>query len=85
MDSLGYVEPSVKYQFLLIEILTISRETGHRTVSEGQFDWGGFLPNCNGGVRRFPQHGRQSCVERIGKRELDCETYMSSRCESRTK
>ena len=23
------------------------------TVSAGQFDWGGFLPNCNGGARRY--------------------------------
>ena len=32
-------------------------ETGSGTVSGGQFDWGGRLPNCNGGVQRFPQVG----------------------------
>jgi hypothetical protein len=63
----------------------MSRETGNGTVSEGKFDWGGFLQNSNGGVLRFPQHGRQSCAERIGRRELDCETNKSNRCESRTK
>ncbi len=39
--------------------------------------------NCNGGAQRFPQAGWQSAVECNGKRELDCETYKSSRCESR--
>ena len=29
----------------------------------GQFDWGGSLLNCNEGVQRFPQDGRQSSVE----------------------
>ena len=75
----------MKYQSLLTGILTVSRETGRGTVSEGQFDWGGFLQKNNGGARRFPQHGRQSCVERISIRELNCETNKSSRCESRLK
>ena len=51
----------------------------------GQFDWGGFLPKSNGGARRYSQHGQQPCVERIGKRVLDCETDRSSRYESRPK
>ena len=59
--------------------------SGRGTVSEGKFDWGGFLLKSNGGARRYPQHGRQSCVERMGRRVLDCETYKSSRCESRPK
>ena len=75
----------MKYQFQLTGILTVDRESGSGTVSEGQFDWGGFLQKNNGGVLRSPQHGRQSCVERIGRRWLDCETHKSSRCESRTK
>ena len=28
--------------------LTLARESGRGTLSEGQFDWGGFLPNSNG-------------------------------------
>ena len=59
--------------------------TGFGTVSGGQFDWGGRLPKCNGGVQRFPQHGWKPCVECIGIRELNCETYKSSRDESRAK
>ena len=54
------------------------------TLRGGQFDWGGRLPNCNGGVQRFPQSVWQSLVEYKGIRELNCETDKSSRCESRT-
>ena len=58
-------------------------ETGIGTVSGGQFDWGGRLPKSNGGAQRFPQNGWKSFVECKGRRELDCETYKSSRDESR--
>ncbi len=58
--------------------------SGPGTVSGGQFDWGGRLPKSNGGAQRFPQIGRKSIKECNGIRELDCETYKSSRCESRT-
>ena len=51
----------------------------------GQFDWGGRLLKGNGGVQRFPQGGWKSPIECIGIRELDCETYKSSRDESRAK
>ena len=77
------VEPQVKYHPVVIEYLTMSRESGQGTVSEGQFDWGGFLLNCNGGARRYTQHGWQSGVERKGIGVLYCKTDMSSSCESR--
>ena len=54
-------------------------------MSGGQFDWGGRLPKSNGGAQRFPQIGWKSIIECNGIRELDCETYKSSRYESRTK
>ena len=57
--------------------------SGRGTMSGRQFDWGGRLLKSNGGAQRFPQRGRQSRVECKGKRELDCETDGSSRCESR--
>ena len=57
--------------------------TGTGRVSGGQFDWGGRLPKSNGGAQRFPQNGWKSFVECKGRRELDCETYKSSRDESR--
>ncbi len=53
------------------------------TVSGGQFDWGSHLPKGNGGAQRFPQVGRKSTIECKSIRELDCETDMSSRDESR--
>ncbi len=53
------------------------------TVSGGQFDWGGRLLKGNGGAQRFPQNGWKSFVECKGIRELDCETYKSSRVERR--
>ena len=70
------------YQPLCARDLT--REvTKLRTVSGGQFDWGGRLRKSNGGVQRFPQRGQKSREEYKGRRELDCETYRSSRYESR--
>ena len=58
--------------------------SGLGTVLGGQFDWGGLLQKGNGGVQRYPQCGWQSHEERKGIRVLDCETYRSSRCESRS-
>ncbi len=59
------------------------RATNFKTVPGGQFDWGGRLRKSNGGAQRFPQRGQKSRKECKGRRELDCETNKSSRCESR--
>ena len=59
------------------------RVTTFETVPGGQFDWGGRLRKSNGGVQRFPQNGWKPFAEYKGIRELDCETYKSSRYESR--
>ena len=58
--------------------------SGSGTMHGGEFDWGGRLLNSNGGARRFPQADWKPAVECKGIRELDCETYRSSRCESRS-
>ena len=71
------------YHSSFTEILTCGRESGRGTMSGGQFDWGGRLLKSNGGVQRFPQNGWKPFVEHKGIRELDCETYKSSRYESR--
>ena len=71
------------YHPLHIERLT-SLSGLKRTVSGGQFDWGGRLLKSNGGARRFPQNGWKSFEERKGIRELDCKRDNSSRDESRT-
>ena len=73
----------MKYHPYCIRILTRGRETGQGTMPGGQFDWGGYLLNCNGGVQRFSQCGRQSHAERKSIGELNCETNKSSRYESR--
>ena len=57
--------------------------TGTGRVSGGQFDWGGRLPKSNGGAQRYPQLGWKSSAECKGIRVFDCETYKSSRDESR--
>ena len=78
------MEPLLGYHSLNSEALTVSRETGDRTVSDGQFDWGGRLLKSNGGVQRFSQNGWKPFVECKGPRELNCDTYKWSRYESRT-
>ena len=64
-------------------VLTGCHESGDWTLLGGQFDWGGRLLKSNGGAQRFPQNGRKSFEECKGRREPDCETYKSSRDESR--
>ena len=59
-------------------------EAGVGTMVGRRFDWGGRLPNCNGGARRSPHSGWKSEHECKGTRRLDCETDRSSRYESRS-
>ena len=73
----------MKYRPWVVYALTVHRETGHRTVADGQFNWGGFLLNSNGGAQWYPQPGWQSGGERKRIRVLNCETDKSSRYESR--
>ena len=80
----GVMERPLGYHSLIAAVLTEYHESGFGTVSGGQFDWGGRLLKSNGGAQRFPQNGWKSFAECKGIRELDCETYKSSRCESRT-
>ncbi len=78
----GKMEPTVRYHSREARILTrpvIRVKDSFRW----QFDWGGRLLKGNGGAQRFPQAGWKSAVECKGRRELDCETYKSSRDESR--
>ena len=63
---LGITEPMVKYHPWCVSHLTLTLESGQGTVLGGQFDWGGLLQKCNGGVQRYPQRGWQSRKERKG-------------------
>ena len=78
------MESSLEYHSLSFKVLTVYHESGIGTLSVGQFDWGGRLPKCNGGVQRFAQNGRKPFIECKGKSELNCDTYKWSRYESRT-
>ena len=80
VDALAFMESPLKYRPNYSLNLTLTR-----TVSGGQCDWGGRLLKSNGGAQRSPQAGWKSALERIGIRWLDCETYKSSRDESRSK
>ena len=79
----GGMESTLGYHSSIAAVLTDAHETGVGTLSGGQFDWGGRLLKSNGGAQRFPQNGWKSFIECKGKRELNCETDMSNRCESR--
>ena len=81
--ALAVAEWPLGYHPCDIGILTCGSESSRGTLLGGQFDWGGRLLKSNGGAQRFPQNGRKSFVECKGRRELDCETYKSSRDESR--
>ena len=79
----GMMEPSVRYHSSRARILTLTRESGSKTVSGGQFDWGGRLLKGNGGAQRFAQDGWKSADECKSRSKLDCETYKSNREETR--
>ena len=81
--SSGRMESPLGYHSWIAGFLTCGRESGRGTLLGRQFDWGGRLLKGNGGAQRFPQNGWKSFAECKGIRELDCESYNSSRDESR--
>ena len=76
------MEALVGYYPSCVGFLTRTTLSWWETVSGGQFDWGGRLLKGNGGAQRFPQNGWKSFIECKGIRELDCETYKSSRSKA---
>ena len=77
------MESSVRYHPLILDDLTSSLESGRGTLAAGQFYWGGILLKSNGGARRLAQRSWQLRVECKGISQPNCETYKSSRYESR--
>ena len=80
--ALADMESTLGYHPLFIGPLT-EEVTTLRTVSGGQFDWGGRLPKSNGGAQRYAQIGWKPIVECNCRSVLDCETDKSNRDESR--
>ena len=78
-------ESTVKYHPYYIWNLTPNRESGRETLLGGQFDWGGLLLNCNGGVLRLAWCDWKPHCKGMATSQLNCESDMTSRCESRTK
>ena len=58
----------MKYHPWASGFLTAIRESGCGTVPGGQFDWGGFLPKNNGGVRRSAHRVWQARVRAQGQK-----------------
>ena len=52
-------ESTLGYHTCDIGILTCGHESGRGTLLGGQFDWGGRLLKCSGGVQRLAQLGRK--------------------------
>ncbi len=73
----------MKYHPYYTKILTSQPSSGRRTVTGGQFDWGGSLLKSNEGAQRLAQGVRQSPVECKRISQLDCESDRTSRYESR--
>ena len=73
----------MRYHPLILDDLTSSPESGGGTLAAGQFYWGGILLKSNGGARRSAQRSWQLRVECKGTSRPNCETYKSSRYESR--
>ena len=81
--ALARMETTLKYHPGVLAVLTVGRISGHRTMSGGQFDWGGRLPKSNGGAQRYPQPEWKPGVECKSIRVLDCKTDKSRRWETR--
>ena len=62
------MEATVKYHSLGVRGLTQTLIAGQETAAGGQFDWGGRLPNSNGGAQWSPQAGGQSAGARKGSK-----------------
>ncbi len=61
-EASASVESTLGYHTCDIGILTCGPESGRGTLLGGQFDWGGRLLKCSGGVQRLAQHGRKPCL-----------------------
>ena len=73
----------MKYHPYFTKVLILSSESRRKTVTGGQFNWGGSLLKSNEGAQRLAQGGWQSPVECKRISQLDCKSDRTSRYESR--
>ena len=81
---LGVVEPTLKYHPGVFEVLTLARYPGWGQCMVGSLTGAVSSQSVTEefeGTLSVVGHHASECN---GIRVLDCETYMSSRCESRT-
>ena len=82
--ALASVEPLVKYHPVHGLILTlIPVNPGNGQCQLGSLTGAVSSQRVTEEPNRYPQPGWQSGIERKGRRVLNCETYQSSRYESR--
>ena len=82
--SLGIVEPTLKYHPDCFEVLTLARNPGRGHCLVGSLTGAVASQNVTEAHVRLAQNGWQSFVECKSISQLDCETYKSSRDESRS-
>ena len=76
VSTLVGAESLMRYHSIYVaNLIPVSR----KTVSVGQFTWGGCLLKSNGGVQRFACHGWKPWLKCIRISKLDCETDRSNR------
>ena len=77
-------EPSLKYHpeyALVLTLIPVNPGRGHFQL--GSLTGAVSSKKVKEEPNRYPQPGWQSGIERKGRRVLNCETYQSSRYESR--
>jgi hypothetical protein len=82
---LGAVEPTLKYQPGLFAVLTWAPDRGRGQCMAGSLTGAVSSQSVTEELEGTLSTVGNRALECIGKSVLDCETDMSSRCESRTK
>ena len=81
--ALAVAEPSVKYRPYYFEDLTLTRDPGERQCLVGSLTGVVASQNVTEAFKGPLVTNRNRHIKRKSRRGLDCETYRSSRCESR--
>ena len=83
MAASAVMESSVKYRPCWFENLTLTRDPGKKQCLVGSLTGVVASQNVTEAFKGSLVANRNRHTERKSKRELDCKTYRSSRCESR--